>query len=91
MRIMVVMLAAWLTGCATSGPDTENMRTGPEHVENAHVVDSAAHDEENEICLKSEAFAIEMCYGRGQARLDPQTGQIIGYEMRLTRIEANSR
>ena len=92
MRIMVVMLMAWLTGCAASNPATSNgsdylvAETNP-----TRQLARTKDGDSDEICLKSAQFQVEMCYERGEPRTDPETGQIVGYDMKLTHIDANAR
>ena len=91
MRIMVLIVVACLSGCATNGPSPAK-----EHALNSHAPRIADNIEtvapaEDEYCLKSESFMVEMCYARGEARIDPESGRIIGYEMKLSRINTNAR
>jgi len=91
MRTMVLFAIVCLSGCATNGPSPAK-----EHAPNFNAPRISDNQEsnapaENEYCLKSESFMVEMCYARGEARINPETGRIIGYEMKLSRINTNAR
>ena len=96
MRIMVVMLCAWLAGCATSNPVSANGSANG-HTEVALTNEPATppattqNENSDEICLRSEMYQVEMCYERGDARVDPEFGRVVGHEMKLTHINANAK
>lgn len=87
-----------LGGCAAGG-GSAYLDAGAADSAGTHVVMTLADGRVvergagagDDVCVESVPLAVTMCYAKGQPRVDPASGEVVGHDMVLTRAVPDTR